>query len=271
MKFIIALAFLISLGCQQKPTVGVTEGGILLEDRDYRQAIQADAVLFDTRSPFEFNTNRVPGSINLIPSDFVVKLDPLDAARRLSLYGVAPETPVVILGDGSGDDARLAWEFVQLGLKNIETLKISVFRTLNARIEPPKRNVPIWKPESQHGEMTKKEFLAHLKAGLQTSSQAREAAIQSSAAAKALQDRILVIQIQGKEESLEKFTNVFERVFETNVPLFDDRGLLKANDEWVQYLKRFNQVYLIDSSGQRFGRAFALTQWGAQSLYLVGP
>ena len=267
------LAALLILGCQQKPTVGVTEGGLLLENRDYRQVIEPQAVLFDTRSPFEYNTHRVPGSINLIPQDFQVKKDPLDAARRLSLYGVTPDTPIVILGDGSGDEAKLAWEITQLGLRKIETLRVQLFRTLNLRQEPARANAVIWKPETVHGEMTFKEFEEEvLKAGQKTNlSRARVAALQSSAAALNSVDQILIVQVEGQEFPVQKFFFTYERKFEKNIDLFDSQGLLKGHPEWSSFLKRFSKVFLFDSSKDRAARAFALAQWGGRSVWLVEP
>ncbi|MFN8790849.1 MAG: rhodanese-like domain-containing protein [Bdellovibrionales bacterium] len=269
----VGLVGLLTLGCQQKPTVGVTEGGLLLENRDYRKVIQPEAVLFDTRSPFEYNTHRVPGSINLIPQDFQVKKDPLDAARRLSLYGVTPETPIVILGDGSGDEAKLAWEMTQLGLRKVETLRVQVFRTLNLRAEPQRPNAIIWKPDSVHGEMSYQEFEEQvMKVGTKTNmSRARVAALQSQAAALNSVDQILIVQVEGQEFPQQKFFFTFERKFEQNTIVFDSEGLLKGHPEWSSFLKRFAKVYLFDSSKDRAARAYALAQWGGRSVWLVDP
>lgn len=276
MKSILALGliFLAALGCQQKPTVTVTEGGVLLQNRDYRQAIQPEAVLFDTRSPFEFNISKVPGSINLLPSDFVVKKDPLDAARRLSLYGVNPEVPVVIMGENSDEGQRemskLAWEFAQLGLKKVETLKISVFRTLNVRPEPSRKNVPLWKPTDHFRELSQKEFFKKIEESRpKPQTRARVEALQGVAPSVALRERVLVIRGEGTKISLLNYPFVIEREFKSDIALFDQQGLLKANSEWTHFLNQFDQVYLVDDSKYRYGRAFALSQWGAKSLALI--
>lgn len=270
----VSSALMIGLGCQQKPTLAVSENGVLLQDRDYRKVIQQGSVLFDTRSPFDFHISKVPGSINLPPNDFQVSPDPLDAARRLSLYGVTPETHVVIIGSGDQEGhlhrTQLAWEFSQLGLKRVETLKIEVFRTLNVRDEPPRKNVPLWKPEELYGELETREFYQMLeKSRPKPTTGARATVLQNPAAARVLRDRVLVVRTPDISFPQSKYAYATERIFEEGLEIFDEQGLLKANRDWGEFLKRFDKVYLIDKSPEASARAYALVQWGAKSLWLV--
>lgn len=263
------ISLMLLLACQQKPTLGVTESGVLVQNQDYRKVILENSVVFDTRSPFDFNTTKVPGSINLIPADFHVSLNPLDAARRLSLYGVNPDSTVVIIGDGNGDEQKLAWEFIKLGIIRIEILRATVFRLMNLKPEPPKENVSLWKPESAHGEMTIKNFekkINELRPGFV--SRARAQIFQGFPADKALRKSVLIVS----EKKDDKHTFADHLVLPSD-PLYDDEGLL--NRSALQELKievdlkKYDVVFLVDLTNQAESRAYALVQFGAKSLFIV--
>lgn len=274
MKFWLLLASIILLAaCQQQPkTLGVTDSGVLIE-KDYQKVILAHAIVFDTRSPFDFNTSKIPNSINLPISDFDVSKDKFDSARRLSLYGVSPSSSVVIVGDGKGDEQKLAWQFIKLGVTKIETLKVSVFRLMNLRPEPAKQNAAIWKPQASFDEINFKTFHKKMEElRPKPNSRARVEALQSSAAAQALMRRTLVI---ASDEEWKKMGNyMFADHFEFNdEALFDEKGLLNRsqiqNQKFGSHLKKYDAVFLIDSSSRKYSRAYALVQFGAQTLYLV--
>ena len=273
--FVLILISFMAIGCQQKPTMGVTESGVLVQEIDYRKIIAPGSVIFDTRSPFEFNASKIPGSINLPLADFQVSKGQnfeniFDAARRLSLYGVNSQTPVVITGSGHGDEAKLAWEFIKLGVLQVETLKISVFRQLNLQVEPPQKNVPLWKPSQNFSELSRAEFKKKLESlRPQLSGHAQTKAFQGFPVAEALRTRVLVVVAAGASfKDVKEFPYVNTTNFEiTN--LFDDKGLLLRAAEFKPSLKAFDVVFLLDPSGLKEARAYALTQWGAKSLYLV--
>ena len=267
----LVLAF--QIGCQQKPTLGVTESGVLVQSQDYRKAIQANSVVFDTRSPFEFNTNKVPGSINLPVQDFDVSKDTLDAARRLSLYGVNLETPVVIIGSGNGDEQKLAWEFSKLGLTKIETLNSKVFRMMNLHSESSKKNVSLWKPDSSIGEISMKEFEKRMSAlKPKPTSKARAAVFPGVPVANALRDRVLIITSEKDWEQSNDY--LFADHIQLSIEnMFDEKGYLNRshlqNQKINNDLKKYDAIFLIDKSAQRFARAYALAQFGAKTFYLV--
>ena len=202
-SFLILLAL---ASCQQRPTVGVTDSGVLIQNKDYRKLVQPNSIVFDTRSPFEFNTNKIPGSINLPAGDFEASKDPLDSARRLALYGIETATPVVIVGDGHGDEQKLAWEFAKLGVTNIETLRTNVFRMLNIQPEPPKKNVPLWKPSTNFGELTTKQFEQKIETYKpKVVSKARSAVYQGFPVGEALRTRTLVFTTDKNWQGANKY------------------------------------------------------------------
>ncbi len=273
MKWLLLILFIGIVSCQQKPrTIGVTDSGVLIE-KDYRKVILADAVVFDTRPPFFFNTNKIPGSINLPVTDFVVDQDKMDAARRLSLYGVNQDSSVVIVGLGSGDEPKLAWEFIKLGVTKIETLNVDVFRLLNLKPEPARKNVALWKPSSQFEDLNTKQFhkkIEELKP--EPSSRARANSFQGFPAPSVLKRRVLVISSDEGWEKINKYSYADHFVF-NDQNLFDEKGLLNLsqlkNQKFDSDLKRYDAIFLIDSSSKKYARAYALVQFGAKSLYLV--
>ncbi len=270
---ILILVLVFQVCCQQKPTIGVTESGVLVQSQDYRKAIQANSVVFDTRSPFEFNTNKVPGSINLPIQDFDVSKDALDAARRLALYGVNSETPVVIIGSGNGDEQKLAWEFSKLGLTKIETLDSKVFRMMNHQPEGAKKNVTLWKPDSSMGEISQKEFEKRMNVlKPRPTSKARAAVFQGVPVGQALRNRVLVVTSEKEWTGSSDFLFA-DHIYLSTENMFDEKGYLNRshllNQKINKDLKKYDAIFLIDKSAQRFARAYALAQFGAKPFYLV--
>ena len=131
---VLTLAFL--FGCQQPEKTRVyrkTGQDFAALARSLRSQIQIteDTVLLDSRSAFEFGSSHADGSINVQWDAFSQRnhkgllntnLDRI--SRRLSLMGIRPETPVVVLGkgrEGSGEEARLAWMLMYLGVEKVQT------------------------------------------------------------------------------------------------------------------------------------------------------
>ncbi len=273
MKVIGFFLLLSLMGCQQKPTLGVTESGLLVQDQDYRKVILEKSVVFDTRSPFDFNISKVPRSINLPLSDFQASKDLLDAARRLSFYGVNPETSVVIIGDGLGDEQALAWEFMKLGVVQIETLKASVFRMMNVRPEGSQKNVSLWKPHSFFTELTKSEFEKKMNSiRPKPTSRAKAEINQGFPVAKALRESILIVTTAPADSLKNQFYYAdFFQLKDQN--LFDEKGLLNSTFLISQNnsfdIKKYDYVFLVDSSSRKKAHAYALVKFGAKSLFLV--
>lgn len=120
------------------------------------------AILVDARSPFVSGLNRIPGAQNLWWEDLTVKnsagvrkmhSDLFSLARRLALKGIAPGTPVVLVGDrsaSSAQDGRLAWMLSYIGIKEVYVLDVSRFRvaTMNLQESVPVVPAPVWLPEA---------------------------------------------------------------------------------------------------------------------------
>lgn len=166
MKYLLMI-FLIGLtACQMKPTKVMVQEPLMGENVTAEQLMKGSPVILDARPAFEFNLAHVPGSINVRWEDFsqqnaksrgLLQNDLFAIARRLSLVGVDPSTPVVVLGkgaQGSGEEGRVAWTLKVLGVKNVYTLVHTSYREMNTnpnREVPPVQNKPYWKPEVAEG------------------------------------------------------------------------------------------------------------------------
>lgn len=174
MRWLAALS-LVMMGCQSKPTkVGETY------HRDLEQVVvksqkpvqlTENTVVLDVRPAFEFGLNKIQNSQNFpwqtlaenAQSGELLR-DSRQAALRLSLKGVKPETPVVIVGNGragQGEEGRLAWNLLLLGLHDVQVCTIETFRKNMTPLEsPPALNEKPWTVnERAKLSITRPEFL----------------------------------------------------------------------------------------------------------------
>lgn len=274
MMRLFAVLFLLLTACQYKPTVGVNEAGVVSDKKQALGLLKSGTVIFDTRSTFDFNLNRTSGAINLPPGDFITSQDPMEAAKRLSLWGVTRQTPVVVLGARLEDVTGLAWELAQVGIESVETYNISEIKSLIAREEPAKQNVPLWAPSKDFGVISNKELQTRLKAvaklwlepvGLVV--KARVSALQSEAATKALRQRVLILET-SEPLSAAKSGFLTLRKFDDNF-IFGQDFFLKKNQDFDVSLKGFDAVYLKDTSSKSRMRAYVLLKSGARSVFIV--
>lgn len=276
MKQLLVLCFFLMTSCQVKPTAAVSESGVRLEKAKFAGLVSASTVVFDTRSTFDFNLNHVPGSINLALEDFVVDRDPLDAARRLSLYGVSVDTPVVVTGSLQEKVYELAWQLTQLGVMNVETVSLEAFKAVVSRTEPVRKNVNIWTPSTQFGVLSQAQLSEHLvkqtrnsNEGLSPMSRARAKALQNPAIGQALVKRVLIIKTSMAAEINEAS---FDRVTVRDFPLdnyFDSNYFLIKKIALDVPLSNFDSVYLIDKFSGAFKKALVLKSSGAKSIWIV--
>lgn len=130
----------------------------LVVDKSVRPLeISEQTVILDTRSSFDYGLNHVANSLHFpwdqlaeSARDGEVLRDPRKAALKLSLIGLQPMTPVVVVGNGpragQGEEGRLAWTLLYLGFQDVQTAQIESFRsnmTPNPSAQP--QNVSIWK------------------------------------------------------------------------------------------------------------------------------
>lgn len=276
MKFLAIASFFFLVSCQVKPTAAVSESGVRLEKPKFAGLVSPATVVFDTRSTFDFNLNHVPGSINLAPEDFIVARDPMDAARRLSLYGVNVNTPVLVTGNIQGRVTELAWRFVQLGVENVETVSLDAFKAVVSRAEPVRKNVTIWTPSTQFGYLERNQFQEHLAKQMRNSndnlfpmSRARTKALQNPAVGKALLKKVLVLKTnQEMKINAAGFDRVTVRDF-PNDAFFDKDFFLNKKITLDVPLKGFDSVYLIDGTTDAVQKALVLKASGAKSIWIV--
>lgn len=164
--FIILAVFFV--GCQTPPT------------KVYEQSpaeLARTSIILDARPSFEYMSSHIPGSINVNWEDFSVpeknrrgelKSDLSKEARRLALYGISPDSSVIVVGNGvagEGAEGRLAWTLKYLGVKNVRAMPISRFPIpMTAAESPPAKNADFWKPNYDESLLlTRKNFLAETK------------------------------------------------------------------------------------------------------------
>ena len=154
---LVALSLLIS-GCQIAPTKTFNEDA---------NPFGTDAVLVDTRESFFYVSSHIPGSINLVTTDFLILKDPKNKRRimdpdleqtieRLSKKGIHPAKKVTLIADAKNsiENKKWAWLLKQLGIDSIQMLSINEFKKAhpNQRFAEPSR-ADVWKlqqsPEMQ--------------------------------------------------------------------------------------------------------------------------
>jgi 3-mercaptopyruvate sulfurtransferase SseA len=174
--FSLALLFVL-MGCQVAPTKvstsreRVSDFEQIVAKTEVPVAIGDLTVVLDVRSNFDFGLNHVVNSYNFPWSNLAERestgelmRDTRKAVLRLSLIGVTPLTPVVIVGygpAGQGEEGRLAWNLLYLGFKDVQTATVETFRAqMTQNPSPPAQNVKLWKTEPlENLQISKAEFL----------------------------------------------------------------------------------------------------------------
>lgn len=132
MRIWIFALLLALVGCQTQTKVRETTTNL---PRDSQIAITADTVILDARPFFQYSNGHLPQAIPIRWEDFSkpgainkahLDSDTLGLARRLAQMGVAPDTHVVVVGNGLqgvGEEGRVAWSLAYLGVKKIDLAK----------------------------------------------------------------------------------------------------------------------------------------------------
>lgn len=173
-RILLVIVVLVLAACQAAPTkvseVQIREYDVLMDKAQRSLVLTESTVVLDTRSSFDYGLNRVENSLHmpwqtLAESEKSGELlrDQRKAALRLSLNGLQPSTPIVVVGyglKGVGEEGRLAWNLLELGFHDVQVASVDVFRknwTQNA--SPPAKNVPLWNVEARPQlEIGKEEF-----------------------------------------------------------------------------------------------------------------
>lgn len=153
----LAMVFLVS--CQTSPTKVRETVESPDEPLSAEKVLEARPAVLDVRKALDFGVSHVPGAINVRWEDFapagarkkgLVDPDDFALARRLALWGIDPDRPVLIIGDGlkgQGEEAWVGWLFRYLGVKRVTLGVPSVYRGQIPRQQGAPENRPMWKPD----------------------------------------------------------------------------------------------------------------------------
>lgn len=140
----------LALSCQQKPTKVIEETS--------NQVFKIKTVLVDTRDSFAYTSFHVPGSVNLISSDFLIIKDTKNKKRildpdlnqtieRLAKKGVSKDSKVILIVDSkkSNEGKKWKWLLNNLEVENVQILTLDEFNQFhkNARFVEPERQ-DVW-------------------------------------------------------------------------------------------------------------------------------
>lgn len=180
------------VGCQVKPTKVTSQQQQAAKEGEENWVLtmlRQQPVILDVRSSLDFGISHAPGAISVRWEDFsrqepgmrgLLQEDKFSLARRLSLWGIDPNTPVVVLGfahEGFGEEGRVAWMLKHLGVRNVSIAHFQMVRGTIPREEMPPMNRPTWKPELVANlDVTWKEF-QNLAKGTTVVSKARSKAL----------------------------------------------------------------------------------------------
>lgn len=196
--------------CVQAPTKIYTneefDTSILARGLKSKIVVDENTFIVDARSDFEFAIAHFPQAIHLSWSDFTdaqeiirrergtaalgrVKKDIDPILRRLALYGLSLDSKIIIVGKANKGDASegiLAWMFLYLGFKNVQTAQID---TLGIRysnlLNSPKPNVLPWEAEIRHSLVASRDEI-------------------KSAASSKHDDKVHIIDVRSKDEYFNK-------------------------------------------------------------------
>ncbi len=163
-KIFFAVFFILGIfSCQNAPTKVTNQGQVAVEgsENPFQGFLKLKPVILDARTPLDFSVSHAPGAVLVQWPDFsqlkpgfrgFLQDDFISLARRLSLWGVDSETPVLVVGSaqqGQGEEGRIAWMLKYLGVKNVQFASWTVVRATIPRAETGPENKPAWKPSLQ--------------------------------------------------------------------------------------------------------------------------
>lgn len=176
----LAALLVLNVGCalKLKPTkakiVQATPKNFLVENAKKPVKVTDQTRVVDGRKRFDFQMAHYPGAIHLrwesfvnprarFPGRLLEETDKL--IQRLSLKGIHPDQPVIVVGEGRQGDAsagRLAWTLFYLGISNIQVVgSSSLGLSSNIQQDIQLENVKPWKlPGNGSMIATKKDVLA---------------------------------------------------------------------------------------------------------------
>lgn len=170
---IVLLVFLgFLMGCQTPPTKIYQSNELNYSEQisKLKRPIQinTETVVLDTRGPLDYGFSHISGSMNVTwdsfkqpGSAFSGQLeDPQRISARLSALGISPKSQVVIVGhgqNGDGEEGRLAWMLMYLGVLNVQTVAIDSLQISRTNLVTQQRkSVDRWQPRLLSGLLASK-------------------------------------------------------------------------------------------------------------------
>lgn len=154
-KFALGLVLISLTACQQPPKTRVYRKGsqdfvAMTKSLKYPIRIDEKTKLLDARSHFDFGLSHAENSSHIKWDGYSIT-NTGKTSRRLALLGVSPDTPVVVLGDGhrgSGEEGRVAWMLMYLGIKDVQTSSLDALKLRRAKgDERNAENKENWSPK----------------------------------------------------------------------------------------------------------------------------
>ncbi len=145
MKYFLLTVFLFFSACQSKPTEVMEESV---------NPFAANTVLMDTRDSFAYTSFHIPGSVNLVSTDFLILKNPItkrhildpdlkQTIERLAHKGITPDKRVILLSDSAQNNENKKWQWLlaNLGVENVRLMSINEFKKLypNRQFATPDR------------------------------------------------------------------------------------------------------------------------------------
>jgi thiosulfate/3-mercaptopyruvate sulfurtransferase len=265
----------------------IPEKSVAKSEANFKSFLEKSPVILDARSPLDFQVSHAPRAINVQWDDFSrtgnadrgwLVDDDMDIAKRLSLWGIDPETPVLVLGygpKGKGEEGRIAWMLKYLGVKNVQIAEWSLVRSTIPREEGLKENKPLWKPKVKPDYLaTWDEFKKNILQPPRPPSRARSAALQMGGGLPALDESFAVLDVTGVDANSSIFPlhvtvkKVFWKDFltEHGTP---DESAKKLMDQ--NHITRNRVIYVVSENGVSSGLVtFILREWGYSAENFAG-
>jgi thiosulfate/3-mercaptopyruvate sulfurtransferase len=251
--------------------------------------LKSKPVILDARSPLDFSVSHAPGAISVQWQDFahseagfrgILLDDEFSLARRLSLWGIDPETPVLVLGNGpngKGEEGRVAWMLKYLGVKNVRISSSKAIRSTIPRPEGSPENKAVWKPvvNSEYLVSTQ-DFKKYVFARRIPISKARIMALGLGAGnSGALDPEIVVLDVTGTDLGNPWLVSAgvpVKKIFWKK--FIDDKGQIRpevVEDLKAQHLSTNNEIFVLSENGESSGEVtFILRELGYQAKNFAG-
>lgn len=162
--WVVLIAILAVVSCSHKPTtISEADQSFLERSYDFEKSnrpikLNADTVVLDVRSFFDYQVASLPDAVYFSADDFQLKNvndrdfdeKSLALAKRLALAGITPFTHVVVLGYGErgrGEEGRVGLTLLALGVERVQLATEKEFKSrFSSKSKKQKANQRYWEP-----------------------------------------------------------------------------------------------------------------------------